>query len=243
MFTITITGNQNAKRDWEKYAAPLEVQIEGCPSGGLAAVDFRRQHGLPDGASDRVYVPPFRFVDEATARRLPVDGSADYDAADAMTIQWACNSAGEVYRANSWERRRLATPSQITAYLAEQTPHTALNLILDMLGAEQRSKTEAEQQAREYAEEKAGKAKAVEDARALLRDELASLRGDLKEAESWKGKYWERLKIVSEALAYVPEDAIRGALKTLAQERAETVAQLAERVSEASTHTLFEEES
>jgi len=43
----------------------LEVKIEGCPEAGIAAIDFRRKHGLPEAPTNKQAIPL-----ELTSERL-----------------------------------------------------------------------------------------------------------------------------------------------------------------------------
>lgn len=60
------------------YLPYLEVKIEGCPESGVAAVDFRRQNGLPESPSDVIAIP-LDLQSEAIVRAFPqfADSSAD----------------------------------------------------------------------------------------------------------------------------------------------------------------------
>lgn len=53
--------------------------IKNCPKVGLAALDFRRAHNLPDGTHDSIYVPYAAVASERYARKCAhlLDGCAD----------------------------------------------------------------------------------------------------------------------------------------------------------------------
>lgn len=47
----------------------LDCFIEGCPENGLPAIDFRRQHGLPDAPTNRIHIK-LDHPSEAVCRRF-----------------------------------------------------------------------------------------------------------------------------------------------------------------------------
>jgi len=52
--------------------------IEGCPSDGLSAIDFRRAHGLLGAPTNCVEFEARSWVDEFCARQLPLNSAGDY---------------------------------------------------------------------------------------------------------------------------------------------------------------------
>lgn len=61
-----------------KVSFDIKVVIKGCPSNGLNCLDFRRKHGLPDDATNEVYLK-CEFVDEQVCRTYPdyIDHNCD----------------------------------------------------------------------------------------------------------------------------------------------------------------------
>src|SRR5258708_2148356 len=99
-----------SKRRWLMFRCDLSnngnsftVIIEGCPSSGIEAVDFRRKHGLLEEASDKIEMSAYSWTDEEFVRLAPknrVSSSADlegrYSAGDQCIH--ICNAIGEVYQ-------------------------------------------------------------------------------------------------------------------------------------------------
>lgn len=173
---------------FEVIIPACSVHIEGCPTAGIAAVDFRRQHNLPEAPTSRVDLPKGVFVDEASVRDLAIvtDYMADASLGRVCQKQWSCNARGSVYEDSTagfhYTKSLQISPEAIRSYLARQTLETAVDLILDAISGSERSKLHAEQEAAVYQQqqqEKVAAAAALEEAklkaRELLKDELYEL--------------------------------------------------------------------
>jgi len=156
------------------------LEIEGCPNYGVKAVDFRKKHGLPLAPHNHITLPGRMYENEAVAREFPLDNNAD------VNLEYIKQYESEVVnlkvesklvRGLNADRRLIASPEVIKAYL-DVGEFAAAGLIKDIIGYSARSKLRAEAQVyrlcQEELEQRAAKVKAVEDAKALLRDELVA---------------------------------------------------------------------
>ena len=182
MFQVYV-GSGDAQR-------PFVVLIEGCPESGIAAVDFRRQVGLPEQPTNQVSLPGFKFEDEAFVRAnfSLADDYADIHL-DRQHLQgWACDDQGNVAKLSSRGMRQphgygyagtghYAEPAAIAAYLVERTPETARGLLRSIFGWPARTRADAETQAQAFTERLAA-------ARDLLADEINSLKAQLQKREA-----------------------------------------------------------
>jgi hypothetical protein len=177
----------------DRGGTALRFKIDGCPEMGIAAIDFRRENGLPEQADDITFVPAYAWQDEEFVRRHSSWANQDADIL-AMDLphyySWTA-TGGEVKQvANRGNSVALGTarlnPGILAAYLKEQTPETGRAVLVDIFAAEARDKEAAETLAafqREQIAEQQAEAKAAEEklnaARALLADELDNLKEEL----------------------------------------------------------------
>lgn len=124
------------------------VKIDGCPERGVEAVDFRRVVGLPEATTNEVALPEFEWTSEEDARTQPLDGSANF------TLDTTyCRYYTEGERVRQYEYNRIAAavaPGVLVAYLAEQTPTTAMAVIRAVQASKDKSREEAEATAAAY---------------------------------------------------------------------------------------------
>jgi hypothetical protein len=164
------------------------VRLIGCPSDAVAACDFRRAHGLPDGPDDRITLPGYAAQDEPFVRSAPRDkrtGGADLDSRQGAgrVGTWRCNAAGELWQCDTHQLHASGMsgywpyvhPYVVADYLREQTPTTARALLEDVWAGEQRSRDEATEEAARIRLEKAERERAIAQARELLKPELEAL--------------------------------------------------------------------
>lgn len=184
MFTLKMFHNS------PKHA--LTVCIDGCPEEGLAAVDFRRSHGLEEAPSDLIDLTPAELVDEKAARSLPLNGKADFEPIYQFRQAFAAPSGaiGMRYPSN-WGRDNCARISAeaIRDWQAKQTPESAVALFQSVLEIDRRERDKAASIRDAAIAEEEAKRKAIENARELLKDEIAKkdsriayLEGELAEA-------------------------------------------------------------
>lgn len=134
---------------------PFTVQIHGCPNGGIAAVDFRRSHGIPAAPTNKIELPGHEITDEEFCRAHPnrcnseADIVTEYDRGAGGKV-WSCNAVGDVYSnfRFSLEHGPYASllplsPHVIRDYVAAQTPETVRALLLDLWQCEARSLQDA----------------------------------------------------------------------------------------------------
>jgi len=133
----------------------FRVAIDGCPRSGLAAIDFRRRHGLPDEPSNVQELPGYVWADEEFVRENAElsDGEADINCQGKAGDQenWQTTAAGKVCL-NSHYCRSITgeggyyvkvSPEVVRAYLAEQTPETARAVFRDIWDGSVRNKLRA----------------------------------------------------------------------------------------------------
>jgi len=160
---------------------PFKMVIEGCPRGGIAAVDFRRGHNLPEDASNRIELPGLVFVDEEFVRQH-IDrhmDDADWELEYCYQYAWHCNVLGQIYEDRTGKNLAgnsgyflTACPRAIRDYVNDPCPETAKALIGDILAYPERSKQRAEQEAAAIQQQEAEKQQRKQEARDLLKDEL-----------------------------------------------------------------------
>ncbi len=178
MFNVNLGMCRNGK------PCAFTVLIEGCPSDGLPAIDYRRSHGLPEAPCDRIELPGFTFADEGFCRAHPdklTDGAnveTEYRAGEQKA--YSVSTEGEVrslrtYSLSGYHGHAVLSPETIRAYLAQQTPETARALLLDWWDYPTRSYNRAYDQHAAYVAEKQEAARKVAEARELLAVELAAL--------------------------------------------------------------------
>ena len=161
---------------------PWLVRLEGCPSSGIGAIDFRRAHGLPAEPSDLIEIPPYIGTDEAFVRANAdlANNQADLDAGGAAGVQRGyvvdiINGEGRL--SGPWEERgegRRLAPEVVRKYLAAQTAQAARELLCDLWAYSARSKARAEKKL-------ADEAQALAEARKLLKSELDALHQEIRE--------------------------------------------------------------
>lgn len=234
------------------------VVIEGCPKEGIEAVDFRRQHGLPERPTNKEEVN-FTATDESLFRRIQASGlEPDYQADyDFRFSTWAATHPFRVddykypdseagHRAREYVSSRdkaanvdLVLPPAVVAGLLAGN-HEAVVTALERY-AQVRAEAAAaydrdraaydaawEQEQRERQEREAALARARE----LLADELAAGR-----------RAAECQRTLSEFLSVFPDDALRGALKAACADAGpRAIEELKAKVEAAATCGLFEEE-
>ena len=247
MFTVTIHG-----------AFPAI----GCSdTGGLDTLDWRRDHGLPDGHTHRVVVD-VTLTDEDMFRRVaaiaPELASPECDWA--MPRAWS-NPAPAEWRVPGVKATRAGTthlvgvpnlqyagcpaielplpPRVLVGLLAEDVDRDAVAAVaeayhavyIECLAGAQATMREYEQQ--QAQEEQAAAARAA--ARELLADEFGQLTERIADLEASRD-------ILSEALGAVPADALRGAVRKLAGQSADdTEAEILARAETAATVDLATE--
>ncbi len=167
------------------HATPcaFTVVIEGCPSAGLPAIDYRRSHGLPEAPCDTIELPGFSFVDEGFCRAHPdkltdsANVETEYRAGEQARYRAYENEVKQLSSAtlNGYNARVTLAPETIRAYLAEQTPETARALLLDWWDYSGRSKASAEAKVAAYHAEKQEASRKIAEAREILAAELKAL--------------------------------------------------------------------
>jgi len=207
-----------------KFQIERTVEIEGCPRSGLAAVDFRRANGLPDGTDNTVDIS-CDMVSEKTVRECAAVGATITHSGDVDERKTYSGGTGW-YRRNTWNRPGYSgegtyyltvPPSLIVRLLNDDSSvsyGTAWSELIALHFAEQAKAVAAweaadaahdEKMAREKAE-KVAKDEAVAAAKLLLADDLKQ-RDKLKQAVSE----------LSEFLANIPMDALQGTLKRMTE--------------------------
>lgn len=135
----------------------FSVEIDGCPKNGLAAIDFRRQHGLPDAPSNIIILPSFQWEDEAFVREHAhlADSDADIEGSGRAGKQinlyvgapghihqpkWqeGFRSLGDVHGYVMAGGRVQISPQVIKAYLQARTKETGRAFFLDLWFGERR---------------------------------------------------------------------------------------------------------
>ncbi len=204
MFAIIIGLESNG--ELLSYGSEWTAIIEGCPTDGVEAIDFRRAHGLPDGPSNRIALPGYAFGSEALVRALPdaaiARANISLDSYQCGQVEWFANAEGDVLQRGRRTLRGyggynlVVGPDVLAAYCREQNPLTAEALLRDVLAYPQRSRAAAEREAariraarEEAAEAKRQEEAARERARDLLADELRDLRERCERAER-EAAYW-----------------------------------------------------
>jgi len=184
MFTLKMHHNNPA--------CAITVSIDGCPEEGLAAVDFRRAHGLAEAPCEFIDLTPATLVDEAAARLLPLNAAADFEPLYQFR-QSVALTGGRVdtrYPSNGGRSNHpRISADAIRNWQAEQTPANALALYASVQEIDRRERDKAAAILAAELLEKERKDAAIEAARELLADELGKLRarvnyleGELKEA-------------------------------------------------------------
>lgn len=128
-----------------------KVYIEGCPSYGIEAIDFRRQHGLPDAPSHVAEIPALEWEDEAFVRAAPrerVSLTADLSGHHEAGRQrwWRVYVRGNPHAVNMSLTSSPANgewpyvqPQVLAAYLKDPSPETGAALLRDIWAGEARS--------------------------------------------------------------------------------------------------------
>lgn len=189
MFQVIIGGNG---------ASDLGVMIEGCPSSGLDAVDYRRKYGLPEAPTNTLWVPRLTWTDEEFIRETgKADSSADVHVRYLEPYLSAVNAVGEVCASRC--DYCVAEPEVLAEHLKEPTDETGRNLVRSILGAERRSKVRAEAEAAEYRAKKEADAKRRSEAEELCKDLIDGLRSKIKYLEGEVAALRNRLEETEEA--------------------------------------------
>jgi hypothetical protein len=181
MFEVQIEGESG-------FTSDLTVDIQGCPANGLAAIDFRRSHGLPDAPDDSISLPAGRWVSEEACRSLPpewLDANANAHPNNLKLKRWICSMEGKV-----WEETYhypLASPGAIKAYLDNPGAETAAALLRDLHECRNRNRAAAQARAEAIHRRREDEARRIAEARELLANELrlkdeeiAYLKGEIK---------------------------------------------------------------
>ena len=120
---------------WLCIISEMTVEIVGCPENGIAAIDFRRQHQLPDNPRNTEKLPSYEWSDEEFVRRLAEFADCDADLL-AYRLQFHWYVAGDklyhIGKTSSGRYLRLSA-AIVRDYLREQTPETGRALFLDLL--------------------------------------------------------------------------------------------------------------
>ncbi len=161
-----------------KSTDPVQLHIEGCPLSGVAAVDFRRRHGLPEAPDATASLPWYEFSDEAFVRENPALANEHADIALYRFSQKSCFAGreGVVERSPSCFDLRVAQPEAIAAYLKEQTPETAKALLRSVWTYRDRTLATATAELEARREREAERARKLAEARELLAPELEAYR-------------------------------------------------------------------
>lgn len=192
MFTVRLGLCRNGK------CLPFRLRIEGCPGYGIAAIDFRRAHGLPEAPSNEIEVPGFDWQDEefvrANAGRADGDANINYEYRGGRQIHHSVNAVGEVCKTEFYASNNhslYATPESIFTYLSEQHPKTGRHLYLDLWDHEARSLERCRQELLESAQKTQREEETKEAARHLLKGELDGLKSSLEKAIK-EAAYWQK---------------------------------------------------
>ena len=242
------------------------VRIEGCPDSGVAAIDFRRNHGLPD-LPDNDQKVEIRLTSERVARRAAELGMLDYAADlgtdwDAAPRQFSVRPYEEIPKTpvrgeSCFDRIRVVLPPATVGALLDP-PQTAgagredaVIAVLEaaasrrtLLLAEWHAARDAEIERRHVEKiEQEATARKLAEAHEVQERKLAEARellaGVLANGETAQ----HSLAVVCDFLAAVPNDALRGTLRTLtADAGAEAMQLLQERIENASPVTIFTED-
>jgi hypothetical protein len=219
------------------------VVIAGCPKSGLPALDFRRANGLPDGTSNQVDLHIVDLISEPAARHLAAMGFLDHGADLYWTrCRWPAYKSYEDGQTepeySCCDALGLEVPAPLAVRLLASDPQAVCELA--GLRAAQLGKLAAEWSAeRDMAQAEKAAAQRAKDELARARELLA---GELAEGQARSEKLHGRLTTVSQFLAAVPDDALRGTAKRLASEQTgQTAAALLHTVEAAATCVLFDD--
>jgi len=192
------------------------AKIAGCPSGGLAALDFRRSHGLPDGTDNRVRLQ-LEFTDEEIIRSISRFGFVDTQ----CNLLWhnGIFSRCEPFRPHQEQPYYFPyytdgtvafDPALLARVIAGD--HQA---VAELCSAYYQERTTAKTQ---WAADRAAyqeKVKQQQEEREEAQRQLTKAR-ELLAAELQQGETAAaNLRILGNFLSSVPQDALRGTLKSL----------------------------
>lgn len=166
----------------------FNLEIEGCPLAGVEAIDFRKQHGLPQAPNNKIELPGRMYENETVARRFQLDNEANVNLEYIHQWESYIHQCGSSKVANlkiitnlrsvngGLYKYPVAAPEIIKEYLEHDCIGYAEKLLKDIISYSERSKTKAEAEVyrlcQQELEQREAKVKAVDDARELLRDEL-----------------------------------------------------------------------
>lgn len=112
------------------------VIIAGCPDSGIAAVDWRREHGIPDSPDARLFIHQASLADEQLVRELAGLGyrpDAGLDLRlDRYSHGWPRTDSGTYHDSGSWVAEIACATAQ--AYLASPAAGVA-GVLREIAGA------------------------------------------------------------------------------------------------------------
>lgn len=135
-------------------ALPWYATIDGCPSSGLAAIDFRRAHGLSDAPTSKIEMPGYCWQDEEFVRQHARLANDNADILSEYTpgrqIDWQVNAINEIYQpqyalyvSNDRGPYVHLAPEVIRVYLAKQDKETGRAVFRDLWFGERRLRARA----------------------------------------------------------------------------------------------------
>jgi len=180
-----------------------EMKIEGCPSYGLEAIDFRRQHNLPEEPSSKIKPPSGAFQDEKLVRQLRaagayIDMSGDwvFDGQSIIELHGRGNGAHSKHGPWHYGSALPVEPAAIKAYIENPCADTLFGVAMAICqhNAEQMKIIEAEQRTVEEA------ARSKEAARLCLKDEIDKLESKINYLQSELQESKERIAELEDEL-------------------------------------------
>jgi hypothetical protein len=178
-----------------KYSIDVEVRIEGCPEQGLAAVDFRRKHELPEAPTN---VIPLKLegVSEAVCRDVNryLDDNADLElehGSSTYSVSWRVKDvarrlvAAESRIGGSRDRRHVISPGVIFD-VVKLGPSAIPGLVAALEAADEANKARLAEEARRAEEARFAKIEAAMQELCAL-DDAALLKDGTQASVDGKG--------------------------------------------------------